>query len=131
MRWTTANFLEVRFVVSAAADTPFFPADLAARLSGGCGGHVDTIAIAASAAGTHPVFGLWPVGLADDLEQFLTAGDTRKILAFADRYRRVNVPFDDILLPDGGRVDPFFNVNTPADAARAETIAGVLEGRAH
>ena len=42
---------------------------------------------------------------------------------------RLNVPFDDIVLPNGETVDPFFNVNTPADAERAEEIAAILEGR--
>ena len=38
------------------------------------------------------------------------------------------MPFDDIALPDGETVDPFFNVNTPEDAARAEEIAAALDG---
>jgi molybdopterin-guanine dinucleotide biosynthesis protein A len=76
------------------------------------------------------VFGLWPVALADDLEQYLAAGESGKILAFADRHRRVNVPFDEIALAAGKTVDPFFNVNTPEDAAKAEHIAKALEERA-
>jgi len=129
MRWSAANLAEARFMVSAAADTPFFPTDLVARLAAGCGRYEDTIAIAASPAGAHPVFGLWPVALADDLEQFLATGESGKILAFADRHRRVNVPFDEIALPGGRTVDPFFNVNTPEDAAKAEHIAIALEER--
>ena len=42
---------------------------------------------------------------------------------------RLNVPFDDIVLPNGETVDPFFNVNTREDAARAEAIVAALEGR--
>jgi molybdopterin-guanine dinucleotide biosynthesis protein A len=126
MRWTAANLPDARFVVSVAADTPFFPEDLVARLSEGCGRDENTIALAASSAGTHPVFGSWPVALADDLEAFLASGAGGKILAFADRHVRLNVPFDDLTLPDGTRIDPFFNVNTPEDAARAEAIAAAL-----
>jgi molybdenum cofactor guanylyltransferase len=127
MRWSRQNFPEGRFVVSVAADTPFFPNDLVLRLAEGCGRDERTIALAASPAGTHPVFGLWPVALADDLEAFLRSGEGGKILKFADRYLRLNVPFDDIVLPDGTAVDPFFNVNTPEDATRAEEIAAVLD----
>jgi molybdopterin-guanine dinucleotide biosynthesis protein A len=127
MRWSKAELPEARFLVSAAADTPFFPLDLAAQLSEGCGRDEETIALAASPVGTHPVFGLWPVRLADALEEFLRAGESGKILDFADRYVRINVPFDDIRLPNGS-VDPFFNVNTPEDAERAERIAAALEG---
>jgi molybdopterin-guanine dinucleotide biosynthesis protein A len=72
------------------------------------------------------VFGRWPVRLADELELFLRSGASGKILDFADRHMRVNVPFDDLELSDGRAVDPFFNVNTPEDAARAERIAAKL-----
>jgi molybdopterin-guanine dinucleotide biosynthesis protein A len=123
MRWSTANALRARLVASVAGDTPFFPADLVARLAHAQADRRDAISLAASAGGTHPVFGLWPVALADELEAFLKAGDTRKILAFVDRHTRIDVPFEDIPLPDGETADPFFNVNTPQDARRAEEIA--------
>jgi molybdopterin-guanine dinucleotide biosynthesis protein A len=126
MRWSQTNLPEARFIVSVAADTPFFPMDLVARLSEGCGRDEETIALAASTIGTHPVFGLWPVALAGDLEAFLRTTDSGKILTFADRHVRLNVPFDDIVLPNGATVDPFFNVNTPEDAKRAEEIAASL-----
>ena len=116
-----------RFLVSVAADTPFFPRDLVGRLSAGCGCGEEIVALAASAAGTHPVFGLWPVALADELEAFLRRGSGGKVLAFADLHIRLNVPFDDLLLPSGERIDPFFNVNTPADAAEADRIAAALD----
>jgi molybdopterin-guanine dinucleotide biosynthesis protein A len=126
MLWARAHAPEARFVLSVAADTPFFPTDLAFRLSEGCGRDESTIALAASGSGTHPVFGLWPVALADALEAFLRAGES-KILAFANQHSRLNVPFADVVLPDGTSVDPFFNVNTPEEAGRAEDIAAALE----
>lgn len=127
MRWARANMPQAAFVVSAAADTPFFPPDLVARLSEGCGRDERTIALAASPAGTHPVFGLWPVALADEMETFLKSGQNGKVLAFADRYLRLNVPFDDLVLANGETVDPFFNVNTPEDAAVATAFATSIE----
>ena len=130
MRWSKANLPEARFLVSVAADTPFFPDNLVPRLAEGCGNDERTVALAASTAGTHPVFGLWPVALADELETFLKSGGGGKILTFADRFLRLNVPFDDVTLPNGETVDPFFNVNTPEDAARAEEIAAALDRRA-
>ena len=75
--------------------------------------------------GAQPVFSRWPVRLADELEAFLERGE-RKILGFADRFIRLNVPFDNIHLPSGEAVDPFFNVNTPEEAARAESIAAAI-----
>ena len=128
MRWAAREVPAARFLASVAGDTPFFPLDLVARLGEGCGRDEGTIALAASAAGVHPVFGLWPVALADDLEAFLTAGESRKILAFADRYLRLNVPFDSLTV-DGEEVDPFFNVNTPEDVRAADAIArGLARG---
>ena len=126
LRWSAANVPQARLVASVAADTPFFPADFVARLAEAQAGRDGAIALAASAGGTHPVFGLWPTALADELEAFLTAGDTGKILAFVDRHTRIDVPFEDIPLPDGETADPFFNVNTPEDARRAEEIAVAL-----
>lgn len=130
MGWARANHPDCRYLASVAGDTPFFPTDLVARLAEGCGDAGDTIALAASANGVHPVFGLWPVALADDLEEFLTKGDTRKILAFTDAYVRRNVPFDPIEPADGEPVDPFFNINAPDDVARAEAIVQALRGPA-
>jgi molybdenum cofactor guanylyltransferase len=126
MRWSEKNLPEARFVASVAADMPFIPLDLVAQLSEGCGRDENTVALAASSAGTHPVCGLWPVKLADGLERLLKSGESTKVLTFADRFMRLNVPFDDIVLPNGERVDPFFNVNTPEDVQRAEEIAAAL-----
>ena len=129
MRWSEKNLPEARFVASVAADMLFIPTDLVARLAEGCGRDENTVALAASPAGTHPMCGLWRVALADGLERLLRSGEATTVLAFADRFMRLNVPFDDIALANGETVDPFFNVNTPADAERAEEIAAVLEGR--
>ena len=65
----------------------------------------------------HPVVGLWPVALADDLEQSIRAG-TRKVLAWTDRHGTVAVDFPVTVLK-GRSVDPFFNANTPEDLAEA------------
>jgi molybdopterin-guanine dinucleotide biosynthesis protein A len=127
MRWAEANLPAARFIASVASDTPFFPADLVARLSEGCGRDENTVALAASPAGTHPVFGLWPVKLADGLERFLKSTEHPKVLTFADRFMRLNVVFSDIILASGEEVDPFFNVNTPEDAERAEAIVSEVD----
>ena len=130
MRWADAVAPSARAVVSVAADTPFFPADLVARLVEAVAGPGDRIALAASEEGTHPVFGLWPLAFADDLQAFLEGGSSGKILAFVDQHDRVDVRFDPIRLHSGGSVDPFFNVNRPEDATEAEAIAAALEGHA-
>lgn len=106
----------VDHIVTVAGDTPFFPADFATQLLAAGAGRADTIAVAASAGRRHPVFALWPVALAGDLEAFLREGETFRVAAFIARHRAVTRDF-----PVAGS-DPFFNVNTPADLAAAEKL---------
>ena len=106
-------------VVTAAADTPFFPADLVVRLAEAAAGP-EKIAMARSRSGLHPVFALWPVQLASDLQAWLSRTDTLKVTDWTQRHQPVSCPFAP--LDDG--TDTFFNVNTPEDLAEAETILG-------
>ena len=105
-------------IVTAAADTPFLPPDLVPRLLRAAG--PSGLALAATKDGDRirpqPTFGLWPVALRDDLRAAL-AGGTRKILHWTDRHEAGLAVF-----PKVPR-DPFFNVNTPDDLARAEAMA--------
>lgn len=96
-------------IVTAAADTPFFPCDLVPRLL--LAGETAPIVLAATADGMHPTFGLWSVALRDDLRAALRGG-LRKVVQWTDRHGAVTALFDD---PG----EPFFNVNTPADLERA------------
>jgi len=123
MRWAAAR--GYTHVASAAGDTPFFPPDLVARLREA----VETSGLPIALAATndpergrteHPTFGLWPVGLADNLEEALTVGNMRKVIVWTSRHGCARAVFD-----DAGDF-PFFNVNTPEDMVAAERIlAGV------
>jgi len=117
MAW--AKQLGATHLLSVAGDTPFFPADLAQRLSKVDG---DAIAVAASSDRRHPVFALWPVGLEDDLRAFLATSPTFSVVAFMGRHTAVTVSFPAIDL-GGEQLDPFFNINTPEDLAAADAIA--------
>lgn len=81
-------------VLSAGVDVPDLPHDLAVRLAG------EGPAIVES----QPVVGLWPVGLASDLDGFLDDGG-RALYAFAERVCARSVPFR----------PPLMNVNRPSD----------------
>jgi molybdenum cofactor guanylyltransferase len=120
MRWARNTVPNARWIVSAAADTPFFPTDLVPTFLRAADEHSERIVLAASDDGTHPVFGLWPIALADDLERALNAG-TRKILAWTDTHDTVLAKFDGFQAGERN-VDPFFNANRPEDLADAETI---------
>ena len=116
--WAASNGFGA--IVTAAADTPFFPTDLVARLRAAAGPSGLAICASADTEGRlqrHPTFGLWPVARRDDLRAALQGG-LRKVAAWADRHDAGTATFD------AGRFDPFFNVNTPEDLALAERIAG-------
>ncbi|HRO13919.1 MAG TPA: molybdenum cofactor guanylyltransferase MobA [Paracoccus sp. (in: a-proteobacteria)] len=100
-------------IVTAAADTPFFPRDLAARLTQGAA----PVVLACHDGRDHPVFAAWDVALRDDLRANLLAGG-RRLTEFADRHGAQRVAFTG--------PEPFFNVNTPEDLARARAVAGHL-----
>ena len=116
MEWAAALTPPARAVVSVAVDTPFFPADLVARLAAASDG-LTRIAMASSGGARHPTFALWPVALAEPLRRFIKGG-TLKVGLFADSHGCTLVDF---ALSEGR--DPFFNVNTQADLARAEAMA--------
>lgn len=98
-------------VLSAPCDMPFLPADLAARLAAS-----GAPSVAVSMGRVHHLVGLWPVAALRDLAMSLAEPWSRAVEAWADRLRPRPVIWT-------GRPDPFFNVNTPADLARAATLA--------
>lgn len=107
-------------VVSAAADTPFFPRDLVDRLFIAAQRDGAPIALAATldpdrGALRQPTFGLWPVALRDDLRAALNEG-VRKVVQWTDRHGAAVAAFAPTPF------DPFFNVNTPDDLAHAQTL---------
>ena len=119
MRW--AAKCGYTHVASAAGDTPFFPADLVARLAEAARSGGQPIALAATndperGLSEHPTFGLWPVDLADNLEESLTVGNMRKIIVWTSRHGCARAVFDE------AAEFPFFNVNTPEDMVEAERI---------
>ncbi|MDX8346698.1 molybdenum cofactor guanylyltransferase MobA [Cognatiyoonia sp. IB215446] len=100
-------------IVTAAADTPFFPCDLVPQLMLAAEDNGTQIALAATPDGRHPTFGLWPTALRDDLRAALTDG-LRKVILWTDKHGCAMAQF-----PDDAA---FFNVNTPDDLATAEAM---------
>jgi molybdenum cofactor guanylyltransferase len=117
MDWAAAQGAEA--VVSVAADTPFFPRDLVARLQAAAG--PSGLALAATREGgklwRHPTFGLWPVALRDDLRAALEGG-LRKVVIWTDQHGAGTAEFDSLPF------DPFFNINTPQDIETAAQLVG-------
>ncbi|MHB8268538.1 molybdenum cofactor guanylyltransferase MobA [Bradyrhizobium sp.] len=115
--WTAANRPDVAWILSAAADCPFLPRDLVARLQRARIEQGAQLAVAASAAQTHPVIGLWSVALRDELRDALVKEDIRKIDRWTARYKLATVTWP------AEPLDPFFNANTMDDIAEAERLA--------
>ena len=118
--WAREHVPDARWIVTAATDTPFFPQDVVARLLDATKGRYPAIALAQSDGRMHPVFGLWPVALCDDLREALGSG-TRKVLHWTGRHITTTAEFPVTQIGDTS-LDPFFNVNSPDDLAHAEAV---------
>ncbi|GGE66562.1 molybdenum cofactor guanylyltransferase [Streptosporangium jomthongense] len=109
MDWAAEQGYE--WLISVAADTPFFPLDLAERLAR----HDTPVVLAATPDPVRgrlpqPTFGRWQVALRDDLRAALNDG-VRKIRQWTQAQGETLVVFDE---------GDFFNINTPEDLAWAE-----------
>jgi molybdenum cofactor guanylyltransferase len=117
--WLAGEANGVEWIVSVPGDCPFLPDDLVenlhlARRKMGAG---VPLACARSGEWRHPVVGLWPLALRADLRKALVEEDLRKIEVWTARHGIAIAEWS------AEPVDPFFNVNTPEDAARATRIA--------
>ncbi|MEZ5933763.1 MAG: molybdenum cofactor guanylyltransferase MobA [Alphaproteobacteria bacterium] len=116
MEWARAHRPETAWIVSIPTDTPFLPGDLVARLAAAIDAEEADLACAVTHGRTHPVIGLWPVGLAEALRQAMLDEEVRKIDRFTGRYRTAEVTFPT------EPFDPFFNTNRPEDLEEAERL---------
>ena len=122
--WTAANRPGVSVLLSAAADCPFLPRDLVARLTETLLNENAQLAVAASDGQSHPVIGLWSVSLRDELRHALVQEDIRRIDRWTARYKLATVTWP------AEPLDPFFNANTMDDIADAERLAELDDTRA-
>lgn len=99
-------------LLTVPADTPFLPADLVERLTAAARpGHP---VVAESLGRPHPVAALWPASIRDDLARFLSSPENRSVMSFLRDHGFTAAGFP---CPDGR--DPFANINTPEDLAKA------------
>jgi molybdenum cofactor guanylyltransferase len=93
-------------VLTAPADTPFLPGDLVTRLN--ASREAGQAAIATSGGELHPVIGVWPSVLAEQLQDHLRNG-TYRVRAWLGQISFRTIEFET------GAIDPFWNINTPDD----------------
>lgn len=97
------------------ADTPFLPPNLLSALRHARGSQVAELACGVSAGRLHPAAGLWRAYHAAAVRHALASGERR-----LERVMRgVGLATAEFGTEP---VDPFFNVNTPEDLARAEVL---------
>ncbi len=116
LRWTRDNRPSATHLIAISVDSPFFPDDLAARLTADLNACADEIAIVFSEGYPQPTFGLWPTKCLDPLNEFLDNTDNLKVMAFVKSHpwRRVDFPLY--------RLPAFFNINTPDDLVTARKL---------
>jgi len=116
LEWMAVHRPDSPWLLSVPGDTPFLPADLVTKMADALKSAGADLACARSGGRAHPVVGLWPVSLKEDLRHAMTSEDIRKIDRWTARHKIVEVDFDI------GAGDPFFNVNKPEDFGAAEAI---------
>jgi molybdopterin-guanine dinucleotide biosynthesis protein A len=115
--WASSAAPDVAWLVSAPSDCPFLPKDFVARLHQARAAAGAELACASSAGRRHPVAAIWPVASREELRRALTEEGVRKVEQWTARYHLAVAEWP------AAPVDPFFNVNTPAEAAEAERLA--------
>lgn len=119
MLW--AEGLGAERVFTLSADTPFLPGDFVPRLLLAAEEGTGPVLAASRDAGgvlrAHPTCGLWPVAPHAELRAWLESGE-RKMMLWAEGQGARLAEFP------ASSLDPFFNVNTPEDLARAEALLG-------
>jgi molybdenum cofactor guanylyltransferase len=115
--WAALHQPGCEWLASAPGDCPFLPNDLVGRLHAARIAAGAPLACARSGEWRHPVVGLWPLALREDLRRALVSEGLRKIEIWTARHG--------VAIADwpAKPIDPFFNVNTPDDAAQAQSIA--------
>ena len=117
--WLAANAPAIAWLASVPGDCPFLPGDLVRRLHAARAAAGVPLACAKSGEWRHPVVGLWDVRLRADLRHAVAAEGLRKIEVWTARHGVALAEWP------AEPVDPFFNVNTPEDAAQAQRFAAL------
>jgi molybdopterin-guanine dinucleotide biosynthesis protein A len=109
LEWAAS--LGMTALLTAPGDTPFLPNGLASRLAPAPG-------CAESGGQRHHLVALWPLSCAEELRDHLSAPGPRRVILFA---KRINMRYVEFAVRP---FDPFANVNSRDELARARARAG-------
>jgi len=119
MEWARKEAPYCPLLLSVPADVPFIPWDLAARLAAHLQAIESDVLMVRSRGRLHPAVALWSTELLADLRRAVLEEGVRKVEDFAQRHKHADLAWH------RGGADPFLNLNTPADLARAQRrVAG-------
>ncbi len=104
----------IRWIVSLPVDCPFLPRDLVSGLCATAEVTAAQVVVATSGGAEHPTVALWDLALIHALQAVVDQGTDLSVRRF---YQAHTVAFRAFDRPG---IDPFFNINTPADLAWAE-----------
>jgi molybdopterin-guanine dinucleotide biosynthesis protein A len=110
-----------RFLVSLPVDCPFAPRDLVARLCAEQAASGARVVIATSGGHAHPTSALWDLSLWDELALVVAAGTDLSVRRFYEMLPHAFCEFR------AGAIDPFFNINTLENLARAADAVAMGE----
>ena len=114
--WYASQAPAITHILAVAADMPFLPDNLVARLALCSAGSEETVSLAAWKGQIQPLAALWPTSLRPALSRWLDSQDRRSIQAFVATCNARIIDFTHDF-PDE---DPFMNVNRPEDLVVAE-----------
>jgi len=116
LEWARRGAPYCTLLVTVPADLPFLPLDLVPRLAGHMHVVETDVLVLRAGARRHHALALWSTKLAERLRLAIERDGVRKVEDFAAGLRVAELAWPAGML----RPDPFHNVNTPEDLARAE-----------
>lgn len=110
MRHIKESRPDCEWLVVLPTDAPLIPSAIASDMMAAARAQKSSLVSVKSAGRTHPVIGLWSMGVFDALETALIKEGVRKIDAFTERGGCHYLSYE-------GSPDPFLNLNRPDDLA--------------
>ncbi|WP_435087691.1 molybdenum cofactor guanylyltransferase [Candidatus Pelagibacter bacterium nBUS_29] len=115
MKWVKENNKNYQWISTFPADTPFFKTHILKKFLQAINFDENKLFFIKSNNTRHNIFGLWSIDLLDKLEEDLDKGE-RKVEIWANSIgvKSIDMHFEN--------KDPFFNINTKEELAKAEEI---------
>ncbi len=116
MQWVKENRPASKWLASFAADTPFFPTNMVAKLMQELIKTGSQIACVSAKQRLQPTFALYPIDLSDALFKAITQKKVSSLKQWISTHSHCKVVFEQ------QNMDQFFNINTPEDLQQAQQI---------